>query len=113
MEDNPNLLESLVEKAAEYGKTNLELVKLKAVEKVSDTGSSLLLQIVVVVIISTFVLFLNIGLAFWLGDVFGKTSFGFLAVAGFYLIAGILVWTLLGERIKRMFANYIIRLLLK
>jgi len=33
MEDNTKLLESLFEKATDYGKTSLELVKLKTVEK--------------------------------------------------------------------------------
>jgi len=36
MEDNTKLLESLFEKATDYGKTSLELVKLKTVEKTTD-----------------------------------------------------------------------------
>ena len=38
MEDNAKLIESLLERAVEYGKTSLELVKLKALDKTSDVS---------------------------------------------------------------------------
>jgi hypothetical protein len=40
MEENKKLIESLLEKATEYGKTSFELVKLKALDKTSDVVSS-------------------------------------------------------------------------
>ena len=33
MEDNAKLIESILERTAEYGKTTFELVKLKALDK--------------------------------------------------------------------------------
>ena len=40
MEDNINLIELLLEKATEYGKTSYDLVKLKTIDKTSDGLSS-------------------------------------------------------------------------
>ena len=73
MEDNAKLIESLLERAAEYGKTSFELVKLKALDKTSDVVSSFIPHSVVFVLIASFMLFLNLGLAFWLGEILGKT----------------------------------------
>lgn len=42
MEENKQLLESLVDRATNYGKTCFELVKLRAVDKTSDVVSSVI-----------------------------------------------------------------------
>jgi len=39
--------------------------------------------LVVFIVIAAFMLFINLGIAFWLGDILGKTYFGFLVIAGF------------------------------
>ena len=86
-----NLMESLLERLTEYGKTSFELVKLNVVDKASDGISSLATQTIIRATVACFVLFVNLGLAFWIGDLLGKTYYGFLAVAGFYaLIAFVL-----------------------
>jgi len=40
MEDSANLLETLLERVTEYGKTSIELVKLKTLDKTTDIVSS-------------------------------------------------------------------------
>jgi hypothetical protein len=42
LEENANLLESLLEKTADYGKTSFELLKLKALDKSSDIISTII-----------------------------------------------------------------------
>jgi len=113
MEDHAKLIESLLERAAEYGKTSLALVKLKAADKTSDVASSLMTHAVVLVIVVIFMLFLNAGLSFWLGGILGSTWSGFLAVAAFYGIIGICVHFFLRPRIKDRFRNYFIKQVLK
>jgi hypothetical protein len=113
MEDHAKLIESLLERAAEYGKTSIELVKLKAADKTSDVASSLLTHSVFLVIIAVFMLFLNIGLALWLSDILGKTWSGFVAVAGFYCIAGLVVHFFMRKWLKERFRNSIIKQVLK
>lgn len=113
MEDNTKLLESLFEKAADYGKTSLELAKLKTLEKTTDIVSSLVPQSVVIVLIVTFMLFLNLGIALWLGDILGKQFWGFFVVAAFYVLAGIVIHFFMHNWIKRLIGNYFIKRVLK
>ena len=113
MEDNTKFLESLLEKATEYGKTSFELVKLKAIDKTTDIVSSLIPHSVVFVLIASFLIFLNLGLALWLGEVLGKIFYGFFVVAGFYVIIAIIIHFFMHKRIKRLVGNYFIRRVLK
>jgi hypothetical protein len=113
MEDNTKLLESLLERAAEYSKTSYELIRLKALDKTTDIVSSLVPHSVVIVLIASFMLFLNLGLALWLGELFGKMFYGFLVVAGFYFFAGIFVHFFMNKWLKRVVGNYFIKHLLK
>jgi hypothetical protein len=113
MEDNTKLLESLLERASEYGKTSYELVKLKALEKTTDAVSSLIPHSVVIILIVSFMLFLNLGLALWLGEVLGKTFYGFFVVAAFYILAGIVIHFFMHKWLKRIIGNYFIKRVLK
>jgi fatty acid desaturase len=113
MEDNVKLIESLLEKAAEYGKASYELIKLKTLDKTSDAVSSFIPHSVVFVIIAVFMLFLNLGLAFWLGEILGKTFFGFFVVAAFYGIIAIVLHFFMHKWLKKVICNYIIKNVLK
>ena len=108
MEDN-NLFESLFEKASEYGKTSYELVKLKALDKTSDVVSSFIPRSVVFVLIASFILFLNLGIALWLGDILGKLFYGFFVVSGIYVIAGIVIYFFMHKWLKRIVSDYFIK----
>jgi fatty acid desaturase len=113
MEDNSNLLDSLLERAGEYGKTSLELYKLKTIDKTTDVVSVIIPHSVVFVLIASFMLFLNLGLAFWLGEILGKIFYGFFIVAGFYIIAGIVIHFFMHNWLKRLIVNYLIKHILK
>jgi len=113
MEDNAKLIETLFEKATDYGKTSLELVKLKAIDKTSDIVSSIIPHSVVFVVLVLFMLFLNLGIAFWLGEIMGKIFYGFFIVAAFYILTGIILHLFLHKRIKNLLYNYFIKQSLK
>jgi len=113
MEDNAKLIESLLEKAADYGKTSFDLIKLKALDKTTDAVSSFIPHSFVFVITAIFLIFLNLGLAFWLGEILGNIYFGFFVVAGFYGIVGIVLHLFLHKWIKRVICNYLIKNVLK
>jgi len=108
-----NRLEPLIEKAEDFGKTSLELIKLKVIDKISDVASSLLPHTVVLIFALIFVLFLNLGIAFLLGELWGSTSLGYFAVAAFYAVCALLIHYLLHDRIKERVRNSIIKQLLK
>lgn len=113
MEDNAKLLESFLVKVTDYGKTSFELIKLKALDKTSDVVSSLAPLSVVFIIIGTFMLFVNVGLAFWLGDILGKIYFGFFIVAAFYLVIGSALYFLTKNWLKKVACNFFIKQVLK
>jgi hypothetical protein len=113
MEDNAKLIESLLEKAVDYGKTTFELGKLKALDKTSDVISSCIPHSVVIVIISSIILFINLGFAFWLGEILGKIYFGFFVVAAFYFIIVIVVHFFMHKWLKKRIRNYIIKQVFK
>jgi hypothetical protein len=109
MEDNAKLIESLLERATEYIKTSYELVKLKVLDKASDVVSSLVPNAVVFVLIASFLLFFNLALAFWLGEILGKTYYGFFVVAAFYGIIAFVLHFLMHKWLKKKVCNYIIK----
>lgn len=113
MEDNAKLIESLLEKAADYGKASYELLKLKTLDKTSDAVSSLIPHSIVLVIVAVFLLFLNLGLAFWLGEILGKTFYGFLVVAAFYGVTGFVLHFFMHKWLKEQVSNFIIKHVLK
>jgi hypothetical protein len=113
MEDNPRLLESLVDRATEYGKISYELIKLKALDKASEVVSSVVPHSAVLILIGSFLLFLNLGIAFWLGEVLGKIYYGFFIVAAFYVLVALIIHFFMYKRLKKLIHNYVIRQLLK
>ena len=113
MEENANLLELLLERATDYGKTSVELVKLKALDKTADLVSSVIPLSVFILLISAFLLFLNLGIAFWLGEILGKVFYGFFIVAAFYIITGLIIRVFLNKWIKRLVGDYFIKRILK
>jgi len=113
MKEKETILEPLLEKAEDFGKTSLELIRLKAIDKASDMASSLLPQSVVFVFVLIFVLFLNLGIAFLLGEYWGSVALGYFAVAGFYAVCGIIIHFVFYTKIKESIRNSVIRQLLK
>jgi len=113
MEENAKLIESLLESTAEYGKTTFELVKLKALDKTTDVVSSLFPVSIVFILIVIFIFFLNFGLALWLGEILGKTLYGFFVVAAFYGVLGIVVRLFMHKWLKKVAGNFFIKQVLK
>jgi hypothetical protein len=113
MEDKAKSLESLLNSATDYGKTTYELIKLKALDKTSDVVSSVVPHSVVLIILSSFTLFLNLGIAFWLGEILGKIFYGFMIISGFYFIIGVIIYFLMYKWLKKLVCNYVIKQMLK
>ena len=113
METPVTLAETMFEKVEAYAKTTIELTKLKAVETSAKVVTSIVSRVSVVVIFSLFVLVLNIGIALLLGDLLGKTYYGFFIVAAFYLLAGILLHYYMHKWIKKPISEMIIKQVLE
>lgn len=113
MEDQVKLIETLLEKATDYGKTSYELLKLKALDKTSDMVSSIIPYTIVFILFASFMLFLNLGLGFWLGEILGKTFYGFLIIAAFYGLIGLILHLFMHNWLKNIICNYFIKQILK
>jgi hypothetical protein len=112
MEDIGKQVEELLGRAVEYGKTTIELTKLRAVDRISDVTASLVSKIFGFAILLLFLLFASLGLAMWLGDILGKVYLGFFAVAAIYGLLAILIPLFLNKWIKRLICDFIIKRIL-
>lgn len=109
METASNAIESLFEKTEAYARTTFELSKLKLLETTNIVVTSLIARLSVILMISMFSFVLSIAVALWLGDILGKAYYGFFIVAGFYLLAGIMLHFFLFKWVKKPISELIIK----
>jgi hypothetical protein len=114
METNaPTPKTTLFDKAENYTKTSLELVKLKTVSVTADVLSTLTSRIAVGAVVAFFSFFLNVGISLWLGKQLGEYYYGFFIIALIYLILAIVLHKNHHKLIKIPIANMIISSILK
>ena len=92
MEDKLNFIRPLLDSAEEYGKTSFKLIKVKALYKSADAASTVISRLILIVVFLLFTTTLSIAIALYLGDVLGKSYYGFLLVASFYALLAIIIF---------------------
>ncbi len=102
------ILEPLFDKTEDFAKTSFELYKLKSVSKLAALVSTLISRGSVIVALSLFMVFVNIGLAIWLGDILGKLYLGFFCIAGFYVLLATVLYFFMHNYIKQQISNVIV-----
>ncbi len=113
MEEQKQQIEILFDRASDYLETRLELFKLKATHKTTDVASSLASRLIMILIVILVVFMVNIGLALWLGEVLGKSYYGFFALGGFYILVAILFQVFKNSLVEIPMSNAIIKKLTK
>jgi len=113
MDEQSGLIESLIEKGEQYGKTTLELLKLKTLDKSADVVSNLVSWLIVLIFAVLFFLILNIGVALWLGELLGKAYYGFFVVSGFYALLALIFGIFRKQIVKNPVNNSIIEQVLE
>ena len=109
MENQSSPVESLIDRVKIYVETRIDLLRLKAIDK-SSSFLSLLISMVVVILISfIFIMLLNIGVALLIGELIGKSYYGFFIVAGFYLLIGVVLFMFRNKWLKAPIANSMIK----
>ena len=108
MEDKMNFIEPIFERAEEYGKTSYELFKLKTLDKTAVVVSTFVSRGTVILVLSMFIVLATIGVALYLGEMLGKSYYGFFCVAGFYGIIGGVLYFFMNNWIKKRVSNLII-----
>ena len=108
MESPAKSFETLIGSAEVYAKTSIELTKLKAIEATIEVSTSAISMVSVVAVLSLFIFFVNLGLAFLFGELLGAIYLGFMVVASFYLLAAIILHFFLPGWIKKPLTDFIL-----
>jgi hypothetical protein len=108
MDNKESPFEELVERAEAFGKTSFRLYTLKAIDKTSEIVSNLASQLVLIILLSLFFMILNIGIALWIGEMTGKSYYGFFILSGFYAILAVVVHIFSNRWIRKPIRNSII-----
>lgn len=107
MEDSTTI-EKLIEKSEIYARTSLELCKYEAVYKSADLFSNLAIKMAVTIVVVLSLLFINVGLALWIGQQMNNIYCGFFIIAFVYLFLAILLYVFRKNWIKIPVSNFII-----
>jgi hypothetical protein len=103
----------LFERAEDYTKTTIDLVKLTAVDKTADVLSSLISRLTVSIVFVLFAFLANIGLSLWVGELVGKVYHGFFIVSRYLLVLAIVLYIVKDKVLKMPISNFIIAKMLK
>ena len=113
MENNTTPIESLFQRAEDYGKTTLTLLKLNAVDKSADVFSYLVIKLVLFLVVVLFLFTLSIGVSLWVGELLGKSYYGFFTITGTYLLIGLLIYifktSLIGAPVRKAVITEILK----
>lgn len=93
-----------IQKSKEYVDSQLKLLRLKTIERSSRLIGSLIVDATKLIFVLFIIFFLCLSLGFYLGEVLGSYSLGFLATAGIFLVV-IIVISIFEEKIERKFMD--------
>jgi ABC-type multidrug transport system permease subunit len=105
MNNQPHSIETLIERTKSYAETRFNIIKLKAVDKTSDVAATVISYIAAILVFFVVFIFVNIGIAYWLGKLAGGTHYGFFIVGGFYAVIGFILLKSKEKWIKIPIAN--------
>jgi hypothetical protein len=113
METPLNIFASLVEKVENYIKTTFELAKLKFVGSAIAVLTSLISRFCFMTLILVCFFIFSLGLSLYLGEMLGKSYYGFFVVSGGYLLIGLILFYPLHKLIKSTISKIIIKKLIQ
>lgn len=102
-------LKDLIDKGLLYVETNINLIKLKTVNKGSSVTSAFLTYLIIVVFILILIILLSIGISLWIGKILGETYYGFFITSGFFLLLITLLYALRNKLLKIPIANSLVQ----
>lgn len=111
MEEQKFSISDTFNKSKEYLDTQFELLKLKAISRSARIFGSLVIDATMVLLTLLVVFFLSLALGFYLGEVLGSYSLGFLATGGIFLIFIVLI-KVFAKTLELKFTNLSIKRIL-
>ncbi|RKO73561.1 hypothetical protein D7322_02575 [Sphingobacterium puteale] len=91
MEEEKFSLSGTFQKTKEYVDSQFKLVKLKTIERSSRLIASLVVDATKLIFTLFVVFFLCLALGFWLGELLGSYSLGFLATAAIFMVIIVII----------------------
>lgn len=113
MENTFAKVEEMAEHVKEYVNNHITSAKLSIAEKTSGVLSNIIAVAIVLMVFVFFLVFSSVALAFVFAKLTGEYYWGFLIVAGIYLLFGVLVWVLRVRLLKLPIMNAILQQLFK
>ena len=110
---NEITIETIFEKAQNFGNSTFELMRLKAIDKSANLMSSLVARILFLMVVLLLIININIALALWLGEVLEKAYYGFLVLSILYAFLGFFILPRIYKKIKKGVRMDIIKKLLE
>lgn len=101
--------EDITDHIIDLSKTYYKLTVLKAAEKATNIGASVITGIALATLGVMAVLFASFGLGWWLGDLVDSRPGGFMILAGFYLLLTIIVIAMRRKIVFPFIRNLLIR----
>lgn len=112
MENENTSIEELFFKLKDYGETTLDLLKLKAINKILRVSSTIILSVFSLVLLFLILICVSIGLSLLIGVWLGHAYWGFFIMAGFYVIIWLILFLskkkLLDEPVKNRLVKEIL-----
>ncbi len=113
MEKTTRNIDAFITEAGDYIENRVELFKLKLADKTSDVASTTASGLVVGIMALLFITLISIGLSLWLGELTGKSYYGFLIVGGFYALLAAIIYAGRGKLLKEPVSNIILKSIFK
>lgn len=107
--DTSSKIADLKEHVKEYVQTRVELLTLTAADKGTAAVSNAVLYFALFLISIFFLLFLSVGAAFAISEALDVRYSGFLIVAGFYLLLGVILFVLQNKLVKDPIVNTLLK----
>ena len=113
MNDRFAKVENMASHVREWVDNRIASAKLNVAEKVSRVISNMLARTIVLIVFVFFIGFASIALGYFLARVTGQLYWGFLIVAGIWLISGLMVWALREKMLRIPIMNRMLEQLFK
>ena len=85
-------VEGLIRSVSEYIEARVDLIKKEIRDEISGQISRIIVLLFLMLTGLLSLAFLSIAAAFWLSEILGSNTYGFLSIGGFYLIISITFW---------------------
>ena len=85
-------IDNLVKSFTEYVEARVALIKKEIRDELAHQISRIVVMVFMMLIGLLTIVFLSIALGFWLSELMGSSTYGFLSVGGIYLLFSLLLW---------------------